>query len=741
MYLRGGKRALLATVSLAGVFASSAHAAGPPEVGPIWSSNVSASAALLSAEINPEGQRTSFLFQYLPATSYEANIAAGRDGFSAAIVATTPGKDSVGAGSTNTVAKQEVSPLTPQTPYVYRVIATNAAAPGGVASPPRAFSTQQLGSPFALPDHRGWELVSPLDKNGGEIQGFNADHGGGVIQASADGLAFTYSSNASFGEAAAGAPTASQYLSARGGTGWATHNISVAGVSGSYGDEPDGVPYQLFSPNLARALMLNGSPCAGSESCPRSYALLEPPGSAATVSPAAPDLHFAGASPNLEHVVLSSCAALTTDAVEEPGGVGGCDRADTNLYEWSGGGPTLVNDPAGETPPSFGHLAARGGAVSEDGSRVYWDEVGTGDLWNYEAGRGARRVPSGAAAVFQTASTDGSSAFFTVGDDLYRYDVASGTSPLLATEVTGVLGASADGHVAYFQTEAGLFRWAEGARVEIAAGPNAAQSSDFPPSTGTARVSADGDDLAFLSAVSLTGYDNVGPGKAPVPEVYLYDADSGRLTCASCNPTGERPLAGSSIPGAVSNGFQEGATDAYKPRVLSTTGPRLFFDSGDTLTPQDVNTAQDVYEWEAGGVGDCAVANGCVRLISSGPDGAGASFLDASGDGSDVFFLTSQSLVGPDPGSFDVYDAREGGGGPEPQPPFECEGDSCQALPSEPEDPAVGTDSTQSPGNPSLHFAPAKKVKHPGGRRGKRHRHRKHHHRGHRDRPRKQGKA
>ena len=125
--------------------------------------------------------------------------------------------------------------------------------------------------------------------------------------------------------------------------------------------------------------------------------------------------------------------------------------------------------------------------------------------------------------------------------------------------------------------------------------------------------------LAFLSTLSLTGYDNrdVVSGERDT-EVYLYDADSAQLTCASCDPTGARPtgldlssggttpdgntpmvnrsgtftggqaswwLAGS-VPGWTNIGT--GGQDLYQSRYLSESG-ELFFDSTEALVPQDVN--------------------------------------------------------------------------------------------------------------------------------------------------------
>ena len=118
------------------------------------------------------------------------------------------------------------------------------------------------GAGAALPDHRGWELVSPTEKNGGSIRAAGEVSGGGVFQAAADGESVTYSSTASFASPAQSAPPGSQYISSRVTEGWSTKNVNVPILSGSYGADPDGVPYQLFSADLGRGLLLNGGHAA-----------------------------------------------------------------------------------------------------------------------------------------------------------------------------------------------------------------------------------------------------------------------------------------------------------------------------------------------------------------------------------------------------------------------------------------------------------------------------------------------
>jgi hypothetical protein len=179
--------------------------------------------------------------------------------------------------------------------------------------------------------------------------------------------------------------------------------------------------------------------------------------------------------------------------------------------------------------------------------------------------------------------------------------------------------------------------------------------------------------------------------------------------CASCNPTGARPHGGSSVPGWT--------TQLYQSRYLSGDSGRLFFDSSDALVPQDTNNVEDVYEYEPpqGGEGSppndtCTTqsaiyvpaSGGCVSLISSGTSPESSSFMDTSETGNDVFFLTTARLSVRDVDSaYDIYDARVGGGEPEPTKPVECQGDACQSPVGAPEDLTPGSLTFSGPGNPT----------------------------------------
>ncbi len=679
----------LASVLVPLATAAPSIAAGPPQIDGTWVTDVTANAANLRAEINPEGASTTYRFEYLTQAAYEA---AG-DSFAGASLAPPSGSAPLGSGSTAFAVVQHVGSLAPETAYRYRVRASNGS--GTVFGEERVLSTTAPTNVFPPIDGRGYELVSPADKNGGAVGAPESIFGGGDFQAAAGGDSFTFSSSSSFGEAA-GSPPASQYFSTRAGSGWTTRNISAPLEAGGYGDDPDGSPFRIFSTDLSRALMLNGSRCAAEGACRPSYSLWE--GDSFSALPTAPELHLAGATPDMNHGVFT--------------GKGG-------LYEWGGGTLETVSETPGAT------LAAPIGAISEDGRRVYWYQLEDGPIWLYEEDQPAKALPgsTGNAAAFQAASADGSVAFFTVAGHLYRY-LAAGT----ATDITplggvaGVIGISASGDTVYYQDGAGLERWDQGTTTTVAEGSAIAVDSDYPPATATARVSADGEHLAFLSASEIPPFDNHDANTGvPDTELYLYGppatGGSPRLVCTSCNPSGERPQSSTSIPGAVANG----SATLYRPRVLSAGGNRVFFESADRLLTPDTNSRPDVYEWEAAGVGNCTRQPGCLGLISGGR-GEGGRFLDASADGSDVFFLTGDSLVGIDPGSIDVYDDRVGGGFPEPQAPFVCKGDACQSLPSPPEDPAPATLAPTS-GNPPLKIERLRKHH--------RHKHRRHrHHRG-----------
>ena len=182
-----------------------------------------------------------------------------------------------------------------------------------------------------------------------------------------------------------------------------------------------------------------------------------------------------------------------------------------------------------------------------------------------------------------------------------------------------------------------------------------------------ARVTQDGIFFAFTSTKSLTGYDNTDAGTGNHdPEIFLYNAESSQLVCASCNPSGGAATAGGA---RIFHSRSEGG--GHLLRVLFGGG-RLFFETAEGLLPSDTNGQDDVYEYE----------DGQLHLISTGTSSSESLFLEASESGDDVFFLTRQKLLPQDTNeeALSIYDARVDGGFPVVASPPACvTADACRA--------------------------------------------------------------
>jgi hypothetical protein len=456
------------------------------------------------------------------------------------------------------------------------------------------------------------------------------------------------------------------------------------------------------------------------------------------------------------HVAFAVEAALDSTPAADPG-----NGSQIYARELGGGPLRLVSAlPGGEASPGNSFLGSRSNgitrfsntdrAVSADGSRIFWTSA-DGTIYVRIDGEETVQV-SGPGATFWTADLEGSTAIYSqdeepgpaVDNHLFEFDVDSEATTAIAGEVGGVLGAGEDlGHLYFTSREdlaegAGAGEWnvylrRGGEFVFVATVSDKDRGTGQPigsgvimtidgtaPITRATRVTPDGRHLAFMSNRPLTGYDNADAvsGEA-ASEVFLYDADAGELACASCKPSGARPagrqMRGAFNPFALINLHAAAWIPTHEwtsnaSRVLAEDGGRLYFNAFDALVPEDVNGAQDVYQWEAPGVGDCATGHpryaepngGCLSLISTGRSGAESALLDASANGSDVFFTTSSSIDPRDVGFVDLYDARVGGGfPPPPPPPPPCVGDACQPIPTPPEERAPASASFRGPGDPT----------------------------------------
>jgi hypothetical protein len=274
---------------------------------------------------------------------------------------------------------------------------------------------------------------------------------------------------------------------------------------------------------------------------------------------------------------------------------------------------------------------------------------------------------------------------------------------------------------------------------------------------------------AFMSEQSLTGYDNRSTSSGARNEhAYLYDAAGDELACVSCDPTGARTT-GRQLPPSIESAGSltrladphdlwaerwvaatlpeagEGETlgwSFYHPRTVLNNG-RVFFNSVDELVPGDANGQWDVYQYEPLGVGGCTTnagkaavtsGNGCVGLLSSGAAEGESAFLDASGSGDDVFFLTRGRLSILDKDSaLDVYDARVGGAPAVATPSRECAGEACQPRAVSPVEQTPASEAFQGPSDPRRCPKGKRKIR----RHGKVQCVRRHTHRKHKKHPRK----
>ena len=348
------------------------------------------------------------------------------------------------------------------------------------------------------------------------------------------------------------------------------------------------------------------------------------------------------------------------------------------LYVSDDGRLSLVNiSREGKVVP--GAAFGRSHAISGDGSRIFWTDLGSGVVYVREGG--SRTVPvSLGAAEFETASSDGRYAFYVEAGKLWRFDVENETRVELAGShgsVQGVVGANEtgeDGAYVYFVSQEALEAPSNSAGAIPVSGednlyvlePNTGASSGSRivfvatlAGVPTAYMAPDGQALGFSSTLNLTGHPYPDEGSE---EAYVYDANDSSLFCASCRA---QASGGNLISGH---------------RWVSESGDQVFFDSEAPLVSEDVNGTRDVYEWERNGSGTCKEADGCVYLLSNGIEGQ-ATLVDASASGNDVFLATRQHLISEGQNEeMELYDARADGALPVAAPA--CTGTGCQGVPA-----------------------------------------------------------
>lgn len=590
-----------------------------------------------------------------------------------------------------------------------------------------------------LPDCRAYEQVTPVDKGGTNPTGAPDS-----VQASrvGDAITFVVPSNMPGGEGAATTPL---FLANRKSEGWSSRGLLLPVELGRRSSWVFG-----WSEDLSQvALADEKEEGAATANLYLRHIMSDSRSIAGEVEAGSGRPVVAGFSEDGSDMIFESSVQLLPNAA--PGKTNLYEwNAATERLSLAGvlPGPGEVAPPGGSFAGPYAWLTgnrSEGGAmaiyytqntISRDGARVFFGASETGQLYLREHGESTIAVPGG---HFDAATPDGAKVVVDDGSTLSEYDVVRKVATPITpanSEVQGTLGMSEDGSYVYFAANAmlpgsgatsvgdceglnnenghcNLYLWHSG-KVDFVAllSNGAGDARDWIPTPtpnpnggGTeekaSRVTPDGKTVLFRSTQQLTSYDNTPSdfacgnregAPAPCAELYRYDAESGRLTCISCDPTGAAPVGEADLQSIVPSftGQRQYATP-FLTRNLSASGHQIFFETSDALVPGDTNGQLDVYEWESEGVGACQRSSesfnessgGCLYLISTGRSFAPSYFADASANGESVFFFTDQPLVGQDEDQLvDIYDARVNGGiaAQSLSPPAPCGGESCHGT-------------------------------------------------------------
>jgi DNA-binding beta-propeller fold protein YncE len=701
----------------------------PPTIAEQYLASAGSTSAILKARINPNfWADTRYFVEYGPAACASSPCTSQP---------ASPGAE-LGSGVVKklvTTSGLLLSGLAPNTTYHYRFVAQSGGG-GPVFGPDSTFTTFSTppppeicaaneafrsGAAKALPDCRAYEMVSPVDKDNGDIIALPDITGWSnrLNQAALDGEALTYSSYRAFG-AAEGAPYTAQYLARRGSTGWGSEALGAPLTGNFYGTQL-GLEneFKAFSPDLCDSWLVPGggptlAPGAVAgfpnlyrrQNCPKSYQALstvQPPGLAPKAY--APDLqgHSADGSKAIFRVsdkLSEDARAAKFQVYEASGGAlkyvcifpaGTSAKAEAEFPSCSAGSP---GDISGET--SFNRTASVSHAISADGSRIYWsaseEPTALGKIYLRLDGTETLAVSETQTtkpAQFWGADPDGSKALFEVRDpnqksptpkdkDLYLYDLSTESSSLIAGKVVAVAAVSEDLSRVYLISEevlagttgatAGennLYLHEEGGNAFIAtlSGEDVGQSL---PSNGStqpvfhvARATPDGGALAFVSTRPLTGADNADAQSGEADsEVFSYEAASGELACASCSPAGARPD-GRNIVAQGGTGFSLPTAAAIPAGENQLYTPRALSDDGTHLF---FTSYTDLLP---------ADANGRADVYEWEPAGSSASCRDEAdpdyyaANGGCLFLISSgqserdSELLDSSPSGRDVFFATE----------------------------------------------------------------------------------
>ena len=475
----------------------------PPDVASQYATSVLSTSATLGAQINPH---------FWPDATYYLEYGTGKCGEGGC-----PGKAlfpgaPLGGGTVDGLLATKgalVSGLSPATTYHYRFVVKSGGG-GPVPGAEHAFTTfpppPRLREPDPCPnaafrsgpsanltDCRAYEMVSPVDKESGDIavlHGFSLARLARLDQAAEDGERVTYSSYRAFG-GPSGAPYTSQYMASRQpGLGWSTEPISPPSEGSSIyknaefaGNDTIGLDthYKAFSEDLCDGWVLQDTEPALTAGALVGFPNLYQRKSCgavglealSTVKPQVKPPEFVpaieGFSTDGSRTFFTAKGKLTPNA-----------SGKRQLYERYAGNLSLVCVlPSGAAYAGQCTLGSPDGTeggnrdasvlggVSADGSRVFWSDA-EGKIYLrehpeqpqskvsggkcIEAGKACTVAISGGPAFFWTARSDGSAALFSTPgvldqEGLFMAEVDDKnvvTTTEITHEMRGVTGTSAD---------------------------------------------------------------------------------------------------------------------------------------------------------------------------------------------------------------------------------------------------------------------------------------------------------
>jgi hypothetical protein len=679
--------------------------------------NVSSTFADLHAQIDPDGANTSYYFEYGPTTAY------GQD--APALTATAATGESVGtggpAGNATDSVVQHLGGLTAGTIYHFRVVATNSIedehkttyGPQTTYGPDQTFTTL----PAAVSSERGYELVTPVNKEGGSdmfaepLSGrkeFVNIYNDGI--AAESGEKFFLKTVSAFG----GFPFAAEqgYVFHREPTKGGWSYTSLADPSLGVQEFTGGV---VEAADLSRVAFGDAVGASLSEEGARLEALVGAPGGPYTnlhtdvpvfhdrFVEESGDTRFVGGSRELTTVVYESTGEPFAGESEAcPGAVGESGSVlCESVYDSA---PRLVNVDDADIPVSrcgaqLGSIREGSGkpedgsayrAVSADGSRVFFSapspagQEGKEGCWNRAAeGKGAS--PENAPQLYARIKKAERSG-----------EVAYATVKVSAPERKGVVeypafyaGASEDGTRVFFATKTQVTKEAverklhsqqlyeceiveEGDEPEckltrVSAGDPGYEASD-PDVSLVYAVAADGTAVYFNASQALA------PGAPATGGVYRYDIQSGVTSyvasTAGWEPSrydsGACPDVGDVAPCSLANWYT--TADGRYALFIGPTGQVDRFDgqAAEEGEPALTCVSCSGEGGEAGG----EFARSAVEFPSDGPVQA------ISENGEYVFFDTPRALVTQATNdTLDTYEWHDGvialiGSGSNPSPTY-----------------------------------------------------------------------